>query len=543
MKRLLSFIIAISCAGFILAQDIIVLKSGERIEDTKVQSITDKDITYVQDGNTISVPHNSVEAILYEDGRYEEIKATVVGDSASIAAVEQLGYNAEELQAMINNGDVRKMLLWQDKSYPKECRKAGKKEYYKVFNELYKPALKEAKDSGLNNFEAIQQAVNEVFPKAMKSSNDVVRECNGGMYPSGNSEKEPAYEQAVTSEPVYNEPTYEEPIYETPASEQQNASASSSHYEEPVYETPTSDQQNASEPKSHYEEPVYEQAVEVAVKEKEEKAVVQTDISVREKPQISAVKEPETIFKADTKYLSFSSTGGSQQVHIEANCPWEIYSSPEWTEVQKSGDRLTIYCTANAQLSDREDDIILRIQKGETIRITVVQDKSADFLNLSANIVYENDGDGGRYIIHVRTNKPYQASTTAQWCHVNISADSLVLSVDENKSGQERQCEAEVRVSEQLKQTIYVKQAPLQHYVHVSPQIVTATQRGGTISIHVDSDEKWRVVNIPEWCQVSEQTNDSFLLEILPNDTGVSRTEVFSVSAYGTRQNITVKQE
>ena len=181
MKRLLSFIITIFCAEFVLAQDIIVLKSGERIENTKVQSITDKDITYIHDGNTISVPHNSVEAIFYEDGRYEAIKATLVGDSASIAAVEQLGYNAEELQAMINNGEDRTLLLWQDKSYPKECRKVGKKEYYKVFNELYKPALKEAKESGLKNIDATQKAINEVFPKAMKAGNDAVRECNGGM--------------------------------------------------------------------------------------------------------------------------------------------------------------------------------------------------------------------------------------------------------------------------------------------------------------------------------------------------------------------------
>ena len=181
MKRLLSFIMAISCAGFVLAQDIIVLKSGERIENAKVQSITDKDITYVQDGNTISVPHNSVEAILYEDGRYEAIKATLVGDSASIAAVEQLGYNAEELKTMINNGEDRTMLLLQDKSYSKECRKVGKKEYYKVFNELYKPALKAAKASGLKQMDAVHKAVNEVFPKAIKAGNDAVRECNGGM--------------------------------------------------------------------------------------------------------------------------------------------------------------------------------------------------------------------------------------------------------------------------------------------------------------------------------------------------------------------------
>lgn len=532
MKRILFIIGVILCAGCVLAQDIIVLKSGERIEHTKVQSITDRDITYVQNGNTISVPHNSVEAILYEDGRYEEIKATYVGDSASIAAVEQLGYDAVELQAMINNGEDRKLLLWQDKTYPKDCRKAGKKEYYKVFTELYKPAFKEAKKNGLNGFEAMQEAANEAFPKAVKASNDALRECNGGMYPTGNSEKEfvyeePVYEQAVevaVVEKVESTQREEEHVYEAAV------------YEEPVYEAPAPKKQKTSKSSSRREEPIYEQAVEVAVVEQEEEPIVEESRPI-------AVRESETIFKVDTKFLSFSAEGGSQQVYVEANSPWEIFSSPDWIEVRRLGGRLTIICAENAQLSDREDDIVLRIKQGQIIRITVTQDKNADFLNLSANMVNENDGDGGRYIIYVRANKPYKAYTMSQWCRVNTSADSLVLSLDENRSGRERQCEVEVMVSEQLKKIIIVKQVPLQHYVLVNPQIVTATKRGGTISIRVDSDEKWRVVNLPGWCQISDQTNDSFLLNISPNDTGVSRTGSFSVSAYGTRKSITVKQE
>lgn len=181
MKRVFLLTMILSCAGIALAQDVIALKSGERIENVVVSSITDKSIVYVKNGEEISIPHNSADAVLYADGRYEQIKPTLVGDSAAIAAVEQLGYDANELQQMMNSGEDRKMLLFQDKAYPANCRKEGKKVYYKVFNELYKPALKEAKRSGLSQFEAIQKAMNEVFPKAMRASNETVRECNGGM--------------------------------------------------------------------------------------------------------------------------------------------------------------------------------------------------------------------------------------------------------------------------------------------------------------------------------------------------------------------------
>lgn len=181
MKRLFILMVMASCARLIFAQDVIALKNGERIENVTVSSITDSVIVYVKEGEETTLPHNSVDAILYADGHYEQIKPTLVGDSAAVAAVEQLGYDANELQQIMNSGEDRKMLLWQDKSYPKECRKKGKKVYYKVFNELYKPALKEAKDSGLSHMEAMQQAVQKTFAAAMKASNEAVRECNGGM--------------------------------------------------------------------------------------------------------------------------------------------------------------------------------------------------------------------------------------------------------------------------------------------------------------------------------------------------------------------------
>ena len=73
------------------------------------------------------------------------------------------------------------MFLWQDKTYPAECRKKGKNVYYKVFKELYEPALKEAKKSGMKQIEAVQQAYSIAFPKALKAGNETVRECNGGM--------------------------------------------------------------------------------------------------------------------------------------------------------------------------------------------------------------------------------------------------------------------------------------------------------------------------------------------------------------------------
>ncbi len=181
MKRIILFCLTIFCAGYILAQDILALKNGEQIENVQVISITDTTITYSQNGQHNSVPRNAVSAILYADGRYEEIKASLVGSNESIAAAEQFGYDANELQTLINNGEDRKMLLWQDKTYPSECRKIGKKVYYQTFSPIYQEAYKEAKASGLKGADAMQKAIEKAFPPAVKASNEAVRECNGGM--------------------------------------------------------------------------------------------------------------------------------------------------------------------------------------------------------------------------------------------------------------------------------------------------------------------------------------------------------------------------
>lgn len=609
MKKILIFFAILPT---FLYAGVIVKQSGERLENVTIKSVTDSEIIYIINGDEATLPKSETSAILYDDGRYEEISYQTPSYNQTIYDGNEKYVTSQDLSS------AKTVIKQQVMSDPKEYNVfaygivapmvgyVAKTKYdgttveYRI---IYKSGIQDTEFQflGVTPFAYVTDATydspiigkaNSTFvklieptPLVIENAKDVKRIefrlskegykttvvkpvkdillFGGGpvlmislnqMKPLKGSEEddiidisavdspgtskteivqntsESAYEQAVVKESVSKEPVYEEPVYEAPAPKKQKTSKSSSRREEPVYE----------------------QAVEVAVVEKEEIRVEQpveaSFVEMEEEPIVEesrpiAVRESETIFKVDTKFLSFSAEGGRQQVYVEANCPWEIFSSPDWIEVRRLGGRLTIICAENAQLSDREDDIVLRIKQGQIIRITVVQDKNADFLNLSANMVNENDGDGGRYIIYVRANKPYKAYTMSQWCRVNTSADSLVLSLEENRSGRERQCEVEVMVSEQLKKIIIVKQVPLQHYVLVNPQIVTATKRGGTISIRVDSDEKWRVVNLPGWCQISDQTNDSFLLNISPNDTGVSRTGSFSVFAYGTRKSITVKQE
>lgn len=157
MKRLLAFIITISCAGFILAQDIVVLKSGERIENVIVSSISDTTITYVTNGREHNVSNTKVGAILYADGRYVEMSNTE--NSLSINQNEYL----------LPGTDVRKGLTiigvfvdTVNMINPKSVREQAEQYYCLCIAEedmsAYKNFLKEHKD--------IRKQYNKVFKDA-----------------------------------------------------------------------------------------------------------------------------------------------------------------------------------------------------------------------------------------------------------------------------------------------------------------------------------------------------------------------------------------
>lgn len=83
MKKILALFVVTSCAGILFAQDVIALINGDRIEDVTIQSVTNEEIIYILNGKTETIPHNSAQAILYADGRYEEIKLNVISVPSS----------------------------------------------------------------------------------------------------------------------------------------------------------------------------------------------------------------------------------------------------------------------------------------------------------------------------------------------------------------------------------------------------------------------------------------------------------------------------
>ena len=157
---------AISCAVLILAQDVISLKSGNRIENVIVSSISDTTITYVMNGREQNVSKTIVGAILYADGRYVEISNAE--HSLSISKNEFLLYAADLTRDMVvlgvfldtvNMANAKSALQKAEHYYwlciPEEDMSAYKTylKDHKYIKKQYNKALKDAR-----NYEAALQA-------------------------------------------------------------------------------------------------------------------------------------------------------------------------------------------------------------------------------------------------------------------------------------------------------------------------------------------------------------------------------------------------
>ena len=73
MKRFIIFALVLLPA--LLNAGVILKKSGQRLEDISIKSVTDTEIVYTTlDGTETTIPKSEVSAVLHDDGRYEEIR-------------------------------------------------------------------------------------------------------------------------------------------------------------------------------------------------------------------------------------------------------------------------------------------------------------------------------------------------------------------------------------------------------------------------------------------------------------------------------------
>lgn len=175
-----------SCAGFCLAQDVLVLKNGERIQDVFVSGKTNVEISYIQGEEVFSIPRDSVEAILHENGNIETVASDVLQDPQFSATIDSMGLDLSYIKQQVDRGIAIQNLswiLWQDEAYSQKCRNLGLNAFVVTHTKVYQEALKKAKKEGLKGAEAIEAAHKDASASKLpvKAGNEAVRECAGEL--------------------------------------------------------------------------------------------------------------------------------------------------------------------------------------------------------------------------------------------------------------------------------------------------------------------------------------------------------------------------
>ena len=177
---------AISCAGFVLAQDIIALKNGKRINNVFVSGKTETKIQYIQNEEILSVPRDSVEAIFHENGSIETISIDLSQDPQFMAMIDSMGLDINYVKQQLDRGvDIQHIswTLWEDENYSNKCRKVGTQAYMRAVGEVALERYKEYKKAGMKNQEAQKQAYTDAVASKVpiKAANEAIRKCAGEL--------------------------------------------------------------------------------------------------------------------------------------------------------------------------------------------------------------------------------------------------------------------------------------------------------------------------------------------------------------------------
>ena len=93
MKRFITIVLLL--APTLLNAGVIMKKTGERIEGVSIQSVSGDSVLYIDENNSKqTMPANEIQAVLYDDGRYVEIRTSTAIPTKGSTVTEDI--EAEE---------------------------------------------------------------------------------------------------------------------------------------------------------------------------------------------------------------------------------------------------------------------------------------------------------------------------------------------------------------------------------------------------------------------------------------------------------------
>lgn len=170
MKRLITIVLLLAPA--LLNAGVIMKKSGERIEDVSIKSVSGGEIIYIDSENVeISIPKSDVEGVLYDNGKYEEIRSISTGTSAGTGSITtNASYASSANSDKTKNYNYGVAMYYYVILHPStasswiKAEKAAKKAgVSKQLNQSAKQIYSDQKAQGYSSFDALETAYNATF--------------------------------------------------------------------------------------------------------------------------------------------------------------------------------------------------------------------------------------------------------------------------------------------------------------------------------------------------------------------------------------------
>ena len=240
--------------------------------------------------------------------------------------------------------------------------------------------------------------------------------------------------------------------------------------------------------------------------------------------------------------ITLTAKSSSHIVNMTNNADYEIFSAPEWCEVEAQKGQMQITCLDNLAPKSREGDIVIT-SKGENFKVKVTQEgNNATYLtvdNSSPQFGYKGD----TITLRVSTDGVWRVTNKDElpsWLEMQREDDQIRLKAEEN-TGKPRSAKVTLRAAKNACVVSVMQGSRDATYLNVSTTQVNIPQSGGTQKITVKTDGEWEISSHSSSCPRFTKKGNIISITAKANDQSKEKTDYIIVTAgsYSKRVNIT----
>jgi len=260
----------------------------------------------------------------------------------------------------------------------------------------------------------------------------------------------------------------------------------------------------------------------------------------------------QTYLNAIPTQINASYAAGSSNVIILSNSSWSFEENESWLSASSDNNNgngsILVQYDANQYANLRIGTIIVRCAGADDVSVVVIQAAAPPSLLVSPTS-REVSYIAGATSFDISSNVSWSVNENSSWITVQPMSGSfdsvLEVSYEDNPATTERTGQIIVS-SGTLSQTVIISQEAAPAYLTASPLINSVTYLAGELSIDVNSNIEWSVVESEPWLVVQPMSGTfngtiNILYEENPNIT--VRTGQVMINGSNQLQTIYIEQE